>query len=211
VVAQVGRGLSGDRARNLHRGAPGASHPSGERLEADGGERVHVCRRARLAAVELLGRHVDGGAHQDAGASDPGQVRRGRDPEVRELRGAVLAEQHVRGLHVTVHHPVGVSVVEGVAELGRHRRHPLGLERTAPQRLRERLALHVLHDDQDALGVRRRVVDRHEVRMVQRRPEPRLAGEALLHFARARGVQPLDRHPAAQPLVVAEQDRRHAA
>ena len=47
--------------------------------------------------------------------------------------------------------------------------------------------------------------------MVERRAQLRLAHEALLDVAGAVGVQALDGDLAVEPLVVAEQDRRHAA
>ena len=50
-----------------------------------------------------------------------------------------------------------------------------------------------------------------EVRVVQRCAELRLAGEALLDVDGAVGVQALDGHLAAEALVLAEEDRGHAA
>ena len=47
--------------------------------------------------------------------------------------------------------------------------------------------------------------------MVQRRPELRLAGEALLHVHGAVGMQALDGNLPSKALVLTEEDRRHAA
>jgi hypothetical protein len=110
-----------------------------------------------------------------------------------------------------VHDPLAVDVVERVAELLGDPRHMGRLERPAQQRLRERLALHVLHDDQHALVLDRGVVDRDEVRVVERSAQLRFAHEALLDLTGAVRVQPLDGHAPVEPLVVAEQHRGHAA
>ena len=103
-VEQVRRSLGGDPVRDLQRGAALARPPAAERLERDRRERVHVGRRPRPAAVELLGRHVGGRAQHGAAARDLGAIGSGGDSEVGELRDPVLADQHVAGLHVTVNH-----------------------------------------------------------------------------------------------------------
>jgi hypothetical protein len=166
---------------------------------------------AGATPVELLRGHVGRGAEHRAAPRDPGAVRRRGDPEVGELRDAVLPDQHVAGLHVAVHHALGMRVVERVAQLGDHPRDLLGPQRTAPQEPRERLPVHVLHDDQDALVVGRGVEHRDQVRMVQRRPELRLAVEALCDVLRAIGVQALHGHLAAEPLVLAQENGGHAS
>ena len=132
-------------------------------------------------------------------------------PEVGELRDAVLADQHVAGLHVAVDDALGVRMVERVAEVAHHGRDLLGPQRPAAKHPRQRLALHVLHDDQHALVVGGGVEHRDEVRVVERRSELRLAGEALLHVDRAVGMQALDGHLPSESLVLTEEDRCHAA
>ena len=99
--------------------------------------------------------------------------------------------------------PCGVRVVERVAQVEHHPAHLLGAQRPSPQHPRQRLAVHVLHDDQHALVVGRGVEDGHEVRVVQGCPELRFAVEALLDVHRAVGMQALYGHLAAQPLVLA--------
>jgi len=66
------------------------------------------------------------------------------------------------------------------------------------------------HGDQHALVVGHGVVHGDEVGMIERRPEPRLAVEALRDVLGAVGVQALDRHAAAEALVLGEVDGRHA-
>jgi hypothetical protein len=104
-----------------------------------------------------------------------------------------------------------VRVVERIAQVAHHARDLLGPQRTAAQHPRQRLALHVLHDDEDALVVGRGVEHRDEVRVVERGAELRLACEALFDVHRAVGMQSLDRDLARQALVLAQENRRHAA
>jgi hypothetical protein len=106
---------------------------------------------------------------------------------------------------------VGVRVVERGPDLARDAGHAPRLQRSGAQRSRERLALHVLHHDQDALVVDGGVEHGHEVRVVERSAELRLAQEALLHVVRAVGVEALDGDLAAEPLVLTQQDVRHPA
>jgi hypothetical protein len=196
---------------DLHRGAALARLLAAERLERDRGQRIDVRGRAGLAAVELLGRHVGRRAEHRAAAGDPRAVGSGGDAEVGQLREPVLADEHVPGLHVAVHDALRVRMVERVAEVAHHPHDLLGPQRPAAENPRQRLAVHVFHDDQDALVVGRRVEHGDEVRVVQRCPELRLAVEALLDVDRAIGVQALDGDLAAETLVLAEEDRGHAA
>ncbi len=182
----------------------------GERLVAHGRERVDVDRRPGLAPLELLRSHVGRGAEHRAAAGDARGVGRRGDPEVDELRDGVVAQQHVGGLDVPVHHALGVRVVERRAELAGHPSHAPGPQRAVAKRRRERLARHVLHDDEDALVVDGGVEDGDEVRVVQRGAELRLAHEALLDVRRAVGMQPLDRDLPVESLVMAQQDGRHS-
>ena len=65
-------------------------------------------------ASDLLGTHVLGSAHAEAGLGQPvaGRDARGaRDAEVRDQRVA-LREQDVFRLHVAMDQPLGVGVVE---------------------------------------------------------------------------------------------------
>ena len=201
-VEQVGRTLGGDPVRDLQRRAALSRALAAERLVADRGERVDVGGRAGSATVELLGGHVRDRAEHGAAARDLGPVGRGRDAEVSELRDAVLADQHVPGLHIAVDDPLRVGVVERLAEVAHHGGHLLRPKRAAAQHPRQRLALHVLHDDQHALVVGGGVEHRDQVRVVERSAELRLAGEALLHVDRAVGMQALDGNLPSEAFVL---------
>jgi hypothetical protein len=67
-------------------------------------------------ALRLLGRQVLRGAHDRAGL---GHVRRAgaRDPEVGDLRAALLVDDHVVGLDVAVHDPALVREARGAQDL----------------------------------------------------------------------------------------------
>jgi hypothetical protein len=84
-------------------------------------------------------------------------------------------------------------------------------ERAALDGVAERLPLHELHDDQDALFVGGRVENRHQVGVVQRRSDLGLAGEPPGNVVGTVRMQALDGHPATQPLVLAQQHGGHAA
>ena len=210
VLADVGRRRGGDRVGDRDGCLPVARAAPGERLVTDGGERVDVDRGTGLAPLELLGRHVGGGAEDGAAARDAGRVGRRGDAEVDELRDRIVAQQDIRRLDVAVHDALGMRVVERGAQLTCHARHPPGPQRPMAERRCERLARHVLHDDENALIVDRGVVDRDEVRMVQRGSELRLANEALLGVGRAVGMQSLDRDLTVEALVPAQQHGRHS-
>jgi hypothetical protein len=196
---------------DLHRGAALAWALAAERLEADCSERVHIDGRSRAAAVQLFRRHVCRGSEHSSAARDLGAIRSSRNTEVRELREAVLAYEDVAGLHIPVDDTLRVRVIERITEVADHRRDLLRPERAAAQHPRQRLALHVLHDDQDALVIGGGVEHRHEVRVVQGSTELRLTVEAQFDVDRTVGMQALDGHLPPEALVLTEKDRCHAA
>ncbi len=210
-VEEVGSALGGDPVRDLQRRAALARALPAQRLERDRRERVHVGGGPSPAAVQLFGRHVRSGAQHGAAAGDLGAVGGGGDPEVRELRDPIPADQHVARLHVAVDHALGVRVVERVSEVANHARDLLRPQRPAAEHPRQRLAVHELHDDQDALVVGRGVEHRDEVRVVQRGAQLGLARKAPFDVHRAVGMQPLDRYLAGKPLVLTQENRGHAA
>ncbi len=81
-----------------------------------------------------------------------------RQPEVEHLHPLPAGEHHVRALDVAVHDAAAVRVVEGVGHLHRDLERVGHLDRTTSQAGGERLALHVLHGDEERLAVFDQVV-----------------------------------------------------
>ncbi len=67
-------------------------------------------------ALGLLGGEVLGGAHDRAGQGHVRGAGAG-DPEVGDLRAALLVEDHVVGLQIAVDHPAAVREARGVQDL----------------------------------------------------------------------------------------------
>ena len=157
---------------------------AGQRGEQHAAQRVDVRARVDALAVQLLWRRV-----VDAPEPLPslGQVRTGAEParqtevaQVRVLFLAAAGEQHVAGLDVAVHEPRGVRRIERRAGLRDDRRRPLGGQ--PPRPLDERVqvaAAHVAHDDVQLAVLLPGRVHGDDVRMIERRRQPRLALEAL--------------------------------
>jgi hypothetical protein len=139
--------------------------------------------------------------------------RRPDQPEVGHL-DRLAGQQEVLGLHVQVHHPGVVGVVEGVG----HRPEQLGggLRAQAPlvvEHLAQGPAADMLHHDPGQPPLLARVVDGDHVRMGQPGGRAGLAPELLGEPAVAGelGAGHLDRdHPVELPVVAAVDDR-HAA
>ena len=202
--------LVGDGERGV---APVRQLP-GDQLVQHDARGVHVRAGVGGAGQHLLGRQVADRADDHAGL---GHLARGLGPgeaEVGDLDLAVLGDQHVLGLDVAVHEAGPV----GGAERGQHRHHDLqrgaGAEPAERvQRVAQRPARDVLHDEEDVLAVGALVVDGDDVRVGQRRRGLGLADEAgdEVLVGGEPGVHHLDRHDAVEPHVAREVDGRHAA
>ena len=157
---------------------------AGQRAEQHAAERVDVGPRVDLDAARLLGRHVVGRAHREAGARQV--LLGGRDglgqPEVGQERvlGAVLArDEDVAGLDVAVHEAVPVRLVERAGDLRDDADRPLGLERRSASRIAPQVgALDVAHRHVEQPVLLAGVEDLDGVRVVDRGRQPALALEA---------------------------------
>ena len=175
-----------------------------QQLVEHAGQAVLVCPRVHLAVASgLLGTHVGGGPHAEAGLGQPvaGRDARGaRDAEVRDQRVA-LGEQDVLRLHVAMDQPLGVGIVERFPRLP-HQAQCFGQgERAlAGKPLAQRLTLHVRHDVERpglALVGGAGVEQGEDVGVLEPRQDLDLAQEALASLAADDlGVQDLDRHEA---------------
>jgi hypothetical protein len=162
--------------------------PPGEHLVEARPEREDVGAEVDRLAADLLGRHVAGGPHDElrAGAADGGDPRRDvarlrpdpRDPEVEDLRAAVVRQEDVLGLDVAVDDAPGVRGGEPVGDLTGDLRGALGRQGAGPQPVREDFPFEELRHGVGHAPVVPRVVDREDVRVVQGGDRPRLAFEA---------------------------------
>ena len=167
-------------------------HRAGDRLDHHEPERVEVGATVERRARALLRRGVARGADDRAGRLGPARLgERAGEPEVGDAHDAVLVEEEVRGLDVAVDEAAAVRVVERGGDLaadvrGLRGREPVpGVEHAAQRAAGEQLEHHERH------AVLAPVVDRHHVRVVQRRRELRLGAEAPQEagVVRERGVQ----------------------
>ena len=138
----------------------------GQELVEDAAERERVGAGVGLRAAHLLGGHVVGRPHHEAG---PGHVRpaEARQPEVHDLDLAVGQQVHVRGLEVPVHDVPGVGEREALGDL----LHDVELLLDGQGVLRDRLlevhALEQLHRHVGYALVLAELVDRDDVGVAQ--------------------------------------------
>ena len=88
----------------------------GDELVKDHAGREHVGAGVDREPEDLLGRHAARRPHHRAGLRQRRRLEV-RDAEVGDLRGAVVLQEHVRGLDVAVDDPLLVRIVERVEDL----------------------------------------------------------------------------------------------
>jgi hypothetical protein len=179
----------------LELGAPRIRHLSGESLVEDTAERVHVRGRADRAFDDELGSKVVSRPRELGGFPRLLLALGGlRQTEVGEVDVFLLTgacEQHVRRLHVPVHEPALVCSMKPIGDPGDEVHRPCRLERTLfiDQSAQVR-SIDEAHRDIELTFRLSRLVDRDDVRMIDRRREPGLEPKAL---AEARMVGELRR------------------
>jgi hypothetical protein len=179
-------------------------------------EREQIRTRVDGLAAELLGRHVGGRSHEDAGRGEvhildgAGVVAGERDAEVGHRHVSVGPEEHVVGLEVAVNDPrrvrrgeAATCLDEGLEDL-RDRATSLG------EPLPQRRPLDVLHRDVEAAGVGAGVVHGDDVRASHAGHGARLALQALLELGRG-AAQDLQRHLAVEVGIVGRIDQPDGA
>ncbi len=186
---------------------------AGQQLVEDDAERVEVGARVDLASLGLLGREVLRRADDRARL---GHLARAgaRDPEVRHLHAALAVDEDVVRLDVAVHDAVPVCEAQRREDLARVLDRDVDRRgAAADDQLLQRAAVEELH--RDVVGVLRlaAVVDRDDVRVVERGGVLGLAAEALdeLVVVPVTAVEDLDRDAAAELLVLGEVDVGHPA
>ena len=191
-----------------------------ETLVEHAAERVDVGASIDPFAGDLLGSDVVDGAQEVAVVADPALLGDpSREAEVRQVDvvGAVGAgapvEQHVRGLHVAMHEAAGMGGIERARDLREDAYGIARLQATLLQALLQVAVLDVAHRDVEEVLGRPGLVDRDDVRMVDRRGQLRLTKEALaerLVLGEARSEQ-LERNLPLEPQILGQVDDAHAA
>ncbi len=197
------------RAGALERG------PAGEQLEEHDSAGVDVGTSVGYPAGHLLGSQVGHGAEQQAGGRrERRRVDRPGEAEVADLDRAVVGDQHVFRLDVTVHEPGAV----GRGECLKYRQHHLKclsrLQMTGlAKHLTQRATLDQLHDQEDDVAVLALICDGDDVGAGQPggglglAPE---AGDEVLVGGEGR-MHGLDRHRTVEPGVEGAVHHSHPA
>ena len=172
-------------------------------------ERVDIRRRSDGPAFALLRCEVGWGADHQSDFRDAVVVAgHGREAEVEHF-DTIAAEHDVAGFQVAMGDAPRVGLGQSAGDLRAQAGHVGDGEWTAAKPRLERLAFDQFHDEER----RADIVERADVRMVQRRQRQRLASEAQTeglsrHFdgdrtveARVQSAEDLAHPPAAQVLV----------
>ena len=186
---------------------------AGQELVEDDSERVEVGARIDLASLGLLGREVLRRPDDRARLGHLARAGAG-DPEVRHLHAALAVDEDVVRLDVAVHDPVPVREAQRREDLARVLDRDVDRRgAAADDQLLERAAVEELHRDVVGVLGLAAVVDRDDVRVVERGGVLRLAAEALdeLVVVPVAAVEDLDRDAAAELLVFGEVDVGHPA
>jgi len=219
------RRIAKDRGDRLGRGAVLERPAPGRHLVEHHSERELVAAVVHLAALRLLGRHVGHRADDRAFLGErPGggrlvvaaRLARARldagEPEVEHFGTSVRRDDHVLRLQVAVHDALRVRGSQRVRHLGADRQQALDRQAALQEQRAQALAVDELHHDVVVGRRRPELVDRHDVRVIERggglglELEPRhgtgVAGPGL--------GQRLERDVALQPRVTRAVDLAHA-
>ena len=220
-----------DRGQDLVEHDAGRRPPErlvpGRHLVQHDAEREEIRAGVELLAPHLLGRHV---GHRADRPPRAGQLmgrlygghsglelrlllRQLREPEIQDLRVATRSDEDVRRLDVAMDDPRTVRRVEGVGDLDRQAPDSLERHRLPADLVLEGLPFQELHDEERAPVRLAEIVDRTNVRVVERRGRTRLTLEPLERFLTAGELlgQELERDNPPEALVLGLVDEAHAA
>ena len=188
-------------------------HLAREQLVEHDAEGVDVGSLVDLLALRLLGGDVVARPEDGARLRHALNVDGTRDAEVRDLGLALLGEEHVLRLDVSVHEPALVREVQRAGDLQPVAERLVDRQRAVREEALEVLALDVLEDDVLAAVFLAAVDDRDDVGMGQLRDRARLAPEALdvVLVGAVLLVQDLDGDGALEQPVVRTEDVGHAS
>ena len=185
-------------------------------LVEDAAERVDVGPLVERVAGDLLGRDVLERADDLSGDGDPRERARALGQaevaEVAVLASRGLGDEDVRRLDVTMDEALLVRGVEGLRDLREEVDGALRLECTVlGDDLREIGAFDVTHREEEQAVLVSGLVDRDDVRVVERSRDPRLAQETLAEalVLGELGGDHLERDLASEALFARTVNRTH--
>ena len=210
-----------DRGDQPDFGRPGEWPLAGEHFVEHGAEGEDVGPRIDGVPLRLFRGHVGHGAHDHARTRHhpaDGDVRRGTldqlcQAEVQHLRPPVGGDDNVGRLDVAVDDAVGVRRFKGRSDLHSVVERRGDRQSAARQHLVEREAVDQLHRDEGRARLVADLVDRDDIRVVQRRGRPRFQHEppvSLLIAGRFR-FEHLQRDRTPEPRVDGAVDNPHPA
>ena len=221
------RHLAENRADGVGRTALPERRLSRDHLVEHGAEREDVAARVHRFATHLLGRHVAHGAHDDAFGGAHLRIGHGRgigertvrhgihqlgQAKVDDLEVAVLRDEQVFGLEVTVNDAAPVHLGEGVSRLTCVVKRLPELQGASLEHVAQRAAVDVLHGDVRAVADLADVVDGGDVRVVDRCRQACFLDEPLAprFITRQCGANQLEGRSALQVQVLGEKDLSHS-
>ena len=185
-----------------------------EALEEDAAERIHVRGRPDLLPLDLLGRCVVDGPHEQAGRGLSARPSLLGDAEIGEVGPvAVLVDQDVPRLDVAVNEIVGVRRVECRSRLVEDREQSIaGKGALGLDELGQIGPANEPHRDVGHPVGLARVVDRDDVRVLEARDELGLADKSLAEVSvlGVLGEQRLQGRLAPEDEVLGTVDDPHA-
>ena len=153
-----------------------------------------------------------GRARHDAVERYPYAIDVQREPEVCDVRRAVLVEQDVRGLEIAVQHAVIVRELHRVGDRREQAERARAIASQLGETFRERATVEQIHAEVAEVAVLAHLVHRHDVVMLQVGGRARTIHETL-HGAKPRraGVRHLECDEPLEPRIVGFPDLAHAA
>ena len=136
-----------------------------------------------------------------------------REAEVEHLEMIAVGDEEVRRLDVAVNDAAPVRGVERIGDLAREVEHAMAANRSVFDQLPDGAPFEPLHRDERLALVLAELVDRADVRVLQRGGQTRLALEPRQPLRRRAGLvaQHLDRDFAAEPEILRSIHHAHAA
>ena len=212
-----------DRRENHGGGLAGKWMVARRALVEHDTQREKIGAWVELFAGRLLRRHVRYGPERDAGyglfravlgrARFHVDGRQLRKPEVEDLHVTPFGHEDVSRLDIAVDDPFAVRRVQGVGGFDADVQELVNLDRPRVEELAQRPPLHQLHDDEGVSLELVDVVDRTDVRVVQRRRRAGFRAKPLHRLRIMRKIlgNEFERNGSSEPDVFGAVNHAHAA